>query len=569
MKNVSNQQTTRIIIVLTVFLFMLGYLFIVKVGISDVRHLLSFLVASYLIVWGAYSLATPISRSEIRSQFVLMTFSLGVALSLVELPAWLKLIDYRETFAISGSAPWERPGYQPDLELLAKPKPHYAVKIQFDRGNIGEVLCLPPHPSDPFEIKYDKDGFRNEEDLTSADIAVIGDSYVESQMMPGAQLATTRLAELTKLTVANLGQSGYGPQQELAVLKRYALPLHPKTVVWMFYEGNDLLDARGYGEAVVRLRASWDSLDSIWNRSFSRNALLWVARSIRGCVPNPYERPQAATTTVVGPGGEEQRLYVKGRSQSASLTKQELNDLQKTMTVIEEAYRLVRQEGARFIVVFIPQAFRVYRDSADFERIGGGMVQWDMNDLPDRIRKMVTDISPEIDYFDLTPALQEAVEKNILVFLSDDTHWTGEGHRVVAEMLAEVVNERSNLFANKPALQRPMPKNESILASDVILVRNLDGTIRYWSKGAQNLYGWAPHDVLGVSSHHLLKTVFPVPLEVIEEELHTSGHWEGHLIHEHRDGSKVTVLSQWDFQQNPKSLDQSITVVEVNDRLEP
>ena len=165
---------------------------------------------------------------------------------LVELPAFLNLIDYRRTFSISGSLLGEEPGYLPDPELVSKPESYHNVKMEFSRGNLGEVLCLPSHPAEPFELKYDKNGFRNDEDFASADIAVIGDSYVESPMLPSSMLATTRLAKLMQQTVANLGQSGYGPQQELAVLKRYALPLHPKSVVWVFYEGNDLRDAERY-----------------------------------------------------------------------------------------------------------------------------------------------------------------------------------------------------------------------------------------------------------------------------------------------------------------------------------
>jgi len=279
---VSRHRTKRKIIGLTLFLFALGYFLIVKGGISDVRHLFSIIVATYLVVWGGYSLTSRIPRDEIRTQFVMMTVSVGAALLLAELPVWFKLIDYRKTFAISSDVPWELPGYLPDPELLAKPEPHYSAKILFNRGNIGRYLCLPPHQAEPFESRYDKNGFRNDQDLTSAEIAVIGDSYVESPMIPSSLLATTRLTEIQPKTVANLGQSGYGPQQELAVLKRYALPLHPKSVVWVFYEGNDLVDAEDYAWKVSSLNSVWNSMDGVWNRSSTKNSLLWLIRSIQG-----------------------------------------------------------------------------------------------------------------------------------------------------------------------------------------------------------------------------------------------------------------------------------------------
>ena len=238
MTKVSNQSTKRIVVGLTLLLFVLGYSLVFKAGIADIRNLLSFLVASYLVVWGGYALISPIPKDENQIRFVLMTLALGMALLLAEIPAWLKLIDYRKTFS-TGIHLWEQPGYLPDIELLAIPEPHHSVKMLFTRGNIGDSLCLPTRNEEPFELKYDKNGFRNDQDLTSADIAVVGDSYVESQMIPSPMLATSRLAGITHPTVANLGQSGYGPQQELAVLKRYALPLRPKYFVWVFYEGND------------------------------------------------------------------------------------------------------------------------------------------------------------------------------------------------------------------------------------------------------------------------------------------------------------------------------------------
>ncbi len=561
---VSRHHTKRKVIGLTLLLFVLGYSLIVKAGISDVRHLFSILVASYLVVWGGYSLTSLIPRDEIRSQFILMTLSLGVALLVAELPVWLKLIDYRKTFSISSVLPWEQSGYLPDPELLAKPEPHHSVKMLFNRGNIGEALCLPPHQAEPFELRYDKNGFRNDQDLTSAEITVIGDSYVESSMMPSSMLATTLLAGIQGKTVANLGQSGYGPQQELIVLKRYALPLHPKSVVWVFYEGNDLVDANSYAMKATSLASLWDSMDTVWDRSLTKNSLFWLMRFVQGCVPN--QRFEGAHGTVLDDEGRKHRLYFMDHSTSVSLTTQEIDALQKSVAAIEEAYQLVQNEGARLIVVFAPTTLRVYDEIADFEKAGGDIKWWEVNDLPDRLRKMISEISPDIGYLDLTPALKSAARKNSLVFLPDDTHWSSEGHQVVAEAFAGALTVGTQMYAEKQSQASRKKQDEIDLTRDAMMVRNADGTIRYWSEGARKMYKWESQDALGAISHRLLKTVFPVPLEVIEAELRTKGHWEGQLIHERRDGSKVTVASHWDLQQNPSSKDQSITVIEVNSR---
>ena len=506
---VSRHHTKRIVIGLTLLLFVLGYSLIVKAGISDVRHLFSILVASYLVVWGGYSLISPIPRDEIRSQFVLMTLSLGVALLLAEMPAWLKLIDYRKTFSISSVLPWEQPGYLPDPELLAKPEPHHSVKMLFNRGNIGEALCLPPHQAEPFELKYDKNGFRNDQDLTSAEITVIGDSYVESSMMPSSMLATTLLAGIQRKTVANLGQSGYGPQQELIVLKRYALPLHPKSVVWVFYEGNDLVDANSYAMKATFLASLWDSMDTVWDRSLTKNSLSWLMRFVQGCVPN--QRFEGAHGTVLDDEGRKHRLYFMDHSTSVSLTTQEIDALQKSVAAIEEAYQLVQNEGARLIVVFAPTTLRVYGEIADFEKAGGDIKWWEVNDLPDRLRKMISEISPDIGYLDLTPALKSAARKNSLVFLPDDTHWSSEGHRVVAEAFAGALTVGTQMYAEKQS-QAPRKKQDEIgLTRDAMMVRNADGTIRYWSEGARKMYKWESQEALGATIPSTSQDCFPRP----------------------------------------------------------
>lgn len=108
-------------------------------------------------------------------------------------------------------------------------------------------------------------------------------------------------------------------------------------------------------------------------------------------------------------------------------------------------------------------------------------------------------------------------------------------------------------FANSPA-------------EDAMMVRNTDGTIKYWSEGAQKLYGWEPGVTLGAISHRLLKTVFPEPLDAIEAALGNKGYWEGQLIHERRDGSKVAVASHWKLQQKTKSEDHPFRVIEINSR---
>lgn len=153
------------------------------------------------------------------------------------------------------------------------------------------------------------------------------------------------------------------------------------------------------------------------------------------------------------------------------------------------------------------------------------------------------------------------VAKDGVFYFWDKIHLTLPGSVLVADRTFGLL---MGTAAEPPPVVQDKSKEDGILSSNALIVRNLDGTIRYWSDGAKKLYGWEPQDALGRTSHQLLKTVFPIPLEVIEEVVRLKGHWEGPLIHERRDGSKVTVVSRWDIQQNPHSQDQSATVIEIN-----
>jgi PAS domain S-box-containing protein len=83
------------------------------------------------------------------------------------------------------------------------------------------------------------------------------------------------------------------------------------------------------------------------------------------------------------------------------------------------------------------------------------------------------------------------------------------------------------------------------LARDGILVRSMAGDrIRYWNRGAVDLYGYTREEAIGRVSHDLLQTVFPESLAAVEERLLRDGRWEGELEHSRRAGGRVIVSSR-------------------------
>jgi PAS domain S-box-containing protein len=92
------------------------------------------------------------------------------------------------------------------------------------------------------------------------------------------------------------------------------------------------------------------------------------------------------------------------------------------------------------------------------------------------------------------------------------------------------------------------------LAHDAIFIRDMNGVVRNWNRGAEVLYGWTAEEAEGKTAPDLLKTVLPVPLERIMAELLKSGRWEGELVHTRKDGTEVVVATRWSLQRDARGV---------------
>ena len=67
-------------------------------------------------------------------------------------------------------------------------------------------------------------------------------------------------------------------------------------------------------------------------------------------------------------------------------------------------------------------------------------------------------------------------------------------------------------------------------AHDALIVRELDGVIRSWNRGAEKLYGWTAAEAVGQRIHALLRSE-GAPLVERDAQLERTGRWEGELVH--------------------------------------
>lgn len=129
-------------------------------------------------------------------------------------------------------------------------------------------------------------------------------------------------------------------------------------------------------------------------------------------------------------------------------------------------------------------------------------------------------------------------EVRLLQELADNLAFGIGGLRARQERL------RSQALARQAAVQ--LREQASLLdrAQDAIMVRNLDGTLRFWNQGAERLYGWSAPEVLGRS---MAAQMYRDPEQLktlIDWAMNSSsnGDWSGELTLQARSGAVVDVV---------------------------
>lgn len=102
-------------------------------------------------------------------------------------------------------------------------------------------------------------------------------------------------------------------------------------------------------------------------------------------------------------------------------------------------------------------------------------------------------------------------------------------------------------------------------ANDAIIICDLKEQITYWNSGAERLYGWSKEEATGSGMQELLQRKFSKPVEDVRAELLQSGHWEGELEQQRKDGTRVVVGSRWTLRRD--SAGEASSVLEINSDL--
>jgi hypothetical protein len=306
----------------------------------------------------------------------------------------------------------------------------------------------------------DAHGFRNSSsEMTTYDIVALGDSFTRASGV--AFSWPQKLTEYSGSDVLNLGDVGFGPQDELKVLRQYGLKKQPDWVIMAYFEGNDLHDAAAYEQANPFILTRFAKY--ILDQSFDA----WQARggdNTQAGVTPSYQYPIMVTIN----NKDLEMSFFPYYIAWSSVSREEIESSQNyriTRETILQVQELSEAAEARFLLVYVPSKehvylpylngadilARVFTDVPTIELDEAGFLQFKSEKATqegtskhlDDQASLLADFAVEnhIFFLDLTPRFQEEAGRGAELYYSYDTHWNQKGHDLAAEMINEFMQE--------------------------------------------------------------------------------------------------------------------------------
>ncbi|MCH8042342.1 MAG: hypothetical protein IID44_01360 [Planctomycetes bacterium] len=403
---------------------------------AEPPQLLGLTVMAYLACWAPFFVVSRQNKRMQAIRFVVANLSLLLALAVVELAALTNLVDYRLVFG-NYIYPRDNPTNMLDSELIHIHPPYLHEKGQLMGGDLARLARRHDFvvTTRPYDVRYDRNGFRNDVDYDTANCIVIGDSFVEGGNVSSDELLTHQIAEILGISVVNLGQSMYGPQQELKVFERFGKDLHPNVCVWVFFEGNDLGDVWSY-RGIVR-----DWPNHTWKgKTFARNAFVWLSAKLETFAPR-VDKSGLFTSS----DGRQRLLFGYAGDK---LSARDIEALEIATASIADAHASCVKSDIQLVVVFAPTKFRVYSDFCSFAE-DSPIRDWELNDLPRKLSQSIQGVSSEIGFLDLTTELKQSAKNGVILYYPDDTHWSPEGHEVAGRTISQFLQANYNGLLNR------------------------------------------------------------------------------------------------------------------------
>jgi len=294
-------------------------------------------------------------------------------------------------------------------------------------GGIAERITVFCNENGEYTVyKSDEHGFHNPEGRWSQrkiDVALLGDSFTAGACVPTDKSFAARIGETYPATL-NLGADNNGPLMELAALREYLVDLRPRTIVWFYFEGNDLEDLdREWKSSLLRnyLKPGFRQGLSTRQDEIDRELLTYV-EAVRG-TSRWMQRLQQ--------GGDVIRLKnFRALMASALLIHQRderefsVSNLSHFRTVLEQAAATVRSWGGTLVFVYLPEWKRYAHPE---------LARSDRDAVLSTVREL------EIRVVDMDRVFKREANPLALFPFGQSGHYNELGHQLVANEVANSI----------------------------------------------------------------------------------------------------------------------------------
>jgi hypothetical protein len=302
----------------------------------------------------------------------------------------------------------------------------------------------------------------------------IGDSFVLGPFsldqgflrVAGQALTDSALTPPMKAEVILMGLGGYGPQNELGVLRSTGLGLQPDLVVLCFYVGNDVT-ALSLGAEVLAGELYFTRSSNRWHNLLRKSRLFVLAEKAlvtRWRIHNLRDQDRKLESADLEAGGaqadrepgdaqadrasprpnlyylliQKKRLPVFQKELSSSIQRQ----WEKVEEILIEFDRLCTDASIPWLLLLIPTEEQIdpLVRTAVLEALSLSGDDYDF-DLPQRRLNRFAR-SHGIATLDLLPSFRSMQEEGSSLYIPNDTHWNEPGNRLAGELIARHIRQR-------------------------------------------------------------------------------------------------------------------------------
>jgi hypothetical protein len=425
------------------------------------RHADIFMLQTTLLTVSTFCVIALLLNNARGTLLFILSFLFSNFLLFFVLEKFPSLIPLARLDQVSGYYAY-KVNYIPDPELVFREKPFNRRIIRnFTGTGFAPFYRIQVQPY-TIEWSMDRDGFRNQAADDSAEIVVLGDSYVEYGSHEADTFVGRLQQKLGPLRVRNLGKSGYSVAQYVHTLRRFGLQYKPRLAIMAVYEGNDIHGLRDYllwrsgrseeltGQIIKfntdslfrRYRAAVTAtvteatkrVDTLEEMILSKLALM-RDRSLQ-------IHPDVAMLELNGQSYP--KLFIDKLPATASAQMLASEEFRAMRTLLIQFNEICRSHDIVPLVVYIPTAVHIY---AQYSTAQSGSQWRDIRERQITVRQnteaavRLTVEQAGLKFVSLSPVFAKAAAEGRMLYYPLDAHWNAEGREIAAQFIADTLKQ--------------------------------------------------------------------------------------------------------------------------------